>query len=252
MGNGIRGSAFVTISIDDGDPSDLATAELLNKFGLRATFYIPKGNPERGVLAPAQITEIASAFEIGGHTLHHLALVGVPETTAWDEIWGCKQWLEDLLGRPAVAFCYPRGKYNPVIRDFVMKAGFHGARTCKWNLNSFPADPFQAGVSTQAFSHSVGTQLRHALLEHNFRGISNFVKVHQMVSDWEIHFRKALDWVEIHGGIAHLYLHSCEIQDKHEWDKLARVFRDVANRKRIVPMTNGDLFHFWTKITEGH
>jgi peptidoglycan/xylan/chitin deacetylase (PgdA/CDA1 family) len=32
---------YVTISVDDGHPTDLRTVDLLHKYGLTATFYIP-------------------------------------------------------------------------------------------------------------------------------------------------------------------------------------------------------------------
>src|SRR2546422_1106628 len=81
-----RPSAFVTVSVDDGHPSDIATAALLCKFGLRATFYVPRINPERPVMAPPQIIELASMFEIGGHTLSHVQLPKLRGGLAWNEI----------------------------------------------------------------------------------------------------------------------------------------------------------------------
>ena len=51
----LNSTRFVTISVDDGDPRDFRTAELLDKYGLKATFYIPSRNPERPVMAESQI-----------------------------------------------------------------------------------------------------------------------------------------------------------------------------------------------------
>jgi len=241
-----RPSAFVTVSVDDGHSTDLTTADLLSKFGLKATFYIPRQNPERPVVEPLQMRELSTAFDVGGHTLSHTPLPELREDGGWNEIRGCKDWLEDLLGRPATSFCYPQGKHNRQLRNLVAKAGFVGARTCQFNLNFFPRDPFQAGVSTHAFPHSVAVQVRHALLQRNFRGLHGFVTINGMTTDWETHFRRVLDYVEINGGVAHLYLHSWEIQQRNEWDKLTRVFRDAARRKQIVPITNGELFSLAT------
>src|ERR1035437_1451077 len=98
---------YLTISIDDGHVMDLRTAELLSKYGLQATFYIPARNPERPVMSEVQIRELASAFEIGAHTLNHVPLKSLPESQAWAEISGSKQWVEDTIGKPAVSFCYP-------------------------------------------------------------------------------------------------------------------------------------------------
>lgn len=189
-----------------------------------------------------EIRELSATFDVGGHTLNHTPLPKLRRDGAWNEIRGCKYWLEDLLARPAVSFCYPQGKYNRQLRNMVAKAGFVGARTCQFNRNCVPTDLFQAGVSTHAFSHSVTVQVRHALLQRNLMGLIGFVTTHGMTTDWENHFRAALDHVEINGGVAHLYLHSWEIQQRNEWDKLTHVFRDAAGRKQIVPITNGELF----------
>jgi peptidoglycan/xylan/chitin deacetylase (PgdA/CDA1 family) len=241
-----RAPAFVTVSVDDGHSSDLMTAELLCKFGLKATFYVPRSNPERPVMGQSEIRELSTSFEVGGHTLSHTPLPRLRRDDAWNEIRGCKDWLEDLLGRPAVSFCYPQGKYNRELRSLVAKAKFLGARTCRFNLNGFPTDLFQVGVSTHAFSHSVTVQIRHALLERNLMGLIGFVKTNGMTTDWENHFRAALDCVEINGGVAHLYLHSWEIQQRHEWSKLTRVLQDAARRRQVVPITNGELFSLAT------
>lgn len=234
--------ALLTISVDDGHVSDLWSAELLCKFGLKATFYIPRTNPERAVITQRKLKELATEFEVGGHTLSHTQLPALTENRAWEEIRGCKDWLEDVLGRPVQSFCYPRGKYNRRVRELVKRAGFLGARTCHYNLNSLPQDAFEAGVSTEAFSHSVAVHLRHALVEGNYRGSVDFFRIHHLATDWEKHFRGALNWVESKGGVAHLYLHSWQIEDQNEWQKLERVLHDASARKGITPVTNADVF----------
>jgi peptidoglycan/xylan/chitin deacetylase (PgdA/CDA1 family) len=72
---------YVTVSVDDGHPTDLRTLELLQEHNLKATFYIPCANSERAVMTPSQIREIDKYCEIGGHTLNHLRLtkLGVEE-----------------------------------------------------------------------------------------------------------------------------------------------------------------------------
>jgi len=245
----IRRPAFLTVSVDDGHSSDLITAELLCKFGLKATFYIPRSNHERPVMEPSEIRELSTMFDVGGHTLNHTPLSKLPRDNAWNEIRGCKDWLEDLLGRPAVSFCYPRGKHNQRVRNLVATARFVGARTCDFNINSFPRDPFRVGVSTHAFSHSVAVQVQHALLQRNLMGLIGFVRTSRMTTDWESHFRRTLDYVETHGGVAHLYLHSWEIQQRNEWDKLTRVLQDAGGRTQVVPITNGKLFSLATAAT---
>jgi len=236
---------FVTISVDDGHPTDLRTAELLTRYGIAATFYIPVKNPEREVLSKAQIRELASRFEIGGHTLNHVALKSLPGDRAWAEVREGKTWMEDVLGAPLISFCYPRGKFDRQSVALVQKAGFLGARTCLLNLHDFPRNPFLWGVSTHACWHSQLIQVRHALLEGNFLGACNFFRVYKGAADWQTQFLHALDHMETHGGIAHLYLHSWEIDANGQWQKLEAVFRSIAERKALTTVTNGALFKLW-------
>ncbi len=236
---------FVSISIDDGHLADLRTAELLAKYGLAATFYIPASNAEREVLSQPQIRVIARQFEVGSHTFSHVSLDSIPERRAWMEICDGKIWLEQVLGQEVVSFCYPRGKFNRRLAKMVAQAGFVGARTCLMNLHDFPRDPFLWGVSTQGYSHRFIIHVRHALLQGNFGGISNFVRVYKGTTNWQEHFTRALDYVEMYGGVAHLMLHSWEIEANSEWPKLAMVFKGIAERKALVPSSNGALFRLW-------
>jgi len=235
----------VTISVDDGDPRDFRTAELLNKYGLEATFYIPSKNPERPVMTESQVRELAGSFEIGAHTVNHLPLKSMPDSQAWEEISGSKRWLEDLLGKPCVSFCYPRGKFNSSTPGLIKKAGFLGARTCLFNLHTFPRNPFLWGLSTHAYSHSKAIQLRHAALEGNVRGLLNFLGTYKGTTDWQQHFQLALDHVEKHGGIAHLYFHSWEVDELKQWDRIEATFAAISQRRGFTRVTNGKLFELW-------
>jgi len=237
--------AFVTVSVDDGHPTDLKTADLLKKYGLKATFYVPANNPEREVMPPALLREISSAFELGGHTTNHVPLPALPEDKARAEIVDGKKWLDDLTGKLSLAFCYPKGKFNRSVAQLVKQAGFAGARTCLFNLHEFPQDPFSWGVSTQAYSHSHTVQMRHALLEGNFSGAWNYWKIYQGAKPWQEHFQHALDHVAEHGGIAHLYMHSWEIDALGQWPILESAFRAITNQPVLTRVTNGELFELW-------
>jgi peptidoglycan/xylan/chitin deacetylase (PgdA/CDA1 family) len=231
---------YVTISIDDGHPTDVKTAELLEKYGLAATFYIPSKNAERPVMRSFDIREIARRFEVGGHTLNHTPLRFLRPERAWDEIRDGKSWLEHEVGRPVVSFCYPRGKFNGRLAAMVQQAGFLGARTCLLNVTSFPKNPFYWGASTHAGNHSV--------LEGNLAGVRNYFRTYDCATEWDTHFMHALDDVEVHGGIAHLYMHSWEIDESQHWAKLERVFESISARTSLTKITNGALFSLW----EGH
>src|SRR5467141_345594 len=95
----VKPATHITTSWDDGHPLDLRVAELLTKYGLRGTFYVPR-TAEHGTMTTAQIRELNAAFELGAHTLHHVVLTGATRQEAWQEIAGSKSWLEDNAGSP--------------------------------------------------------------------------------------------------------------------------------------------------------
>ncbi len=64
---------IVTMSWDDGHPLDCKLADLLHRYGIRATFYIPRRS-QLATLDERQVASLSEHFEIGGHTLDHLAL----------------------------------------------------------------------------------------------------------------------------------------------------------------------------------
>jgi peptidoglycan/xylan/chitin deacetylase (PgdA/CDA1 family) len=236
---------YVAISVDDGSKPDLRTAELLHKHGLQATFYVPARNPERPVITPSEVREIATHFEVGSHTLNHSPLRFLSERAAEREIREGKDWLEDVLGRSVVAFCYPRGKFNSRTPTLVKQAGFLGARTCLMCLTDFPRDPFLWGISSLAFRLSRTIQVRHALLEKNLAGLRNFVREYRGETDWRRHFSRSIEIVRSRGGVAHLNMHSWEIDEQSQWTDLESVFREIA-QSGLTPVTNGDLFRMWS------
>jgi peptidoglycan/xylan/chitin deacetylase (PgdA/CDA1 family) len=247
-----RAEAYLTISVDDGHPADLRSAELLTRFGLRATFYVPARNPERPLLPAGELRQIARDFELGSHTFNHAPLHRLESHEARREIAEGKAWLEDAIGAGVKSFCYPRGKFHAGTVQLVREAGFQGARTCMFNLNDWPDDPFRWGLSTHAYSHSAAVQVRHAALERNFRGVLNFVVTHRLARDWPRHFELALDAVERSGGIAHLYFHSWEIAAQNQWPLLERVLEQASRRTAFRRLTNGQLFDLWhTRVRQG-
>jgi len=57
--------------------------------------------------------------------------------------------------------------------------------------------------------------------------------------------------VEEHGGIAHLYFHTWEIEELGDWHKLELALRAVGKRQ-LTPVTNGTLFRLWSQpMAEG-
>jgi peptidoglycan/xylan/chitin deacetylase (PgdA/CDA1 family) len=235
---------YVTISVDDGHPTDLRTVDLLHKYGLKATFYVPGANGERTVMEACEIRKIDRQFEVGSHTLNHLRLTRLPAQTAWREICDGKKFSEDAVGHEVVSFCYPGGKFNHRVAAQVAAAGFLAGRTCRYFLNDYPKNPFVWDISTYANTCPAHVQLRHCLLESNFAGAYKYVTTFKARVPWAAQFICALEDVSREGGIAHLYFHSWEIDQNGEWDDLEGLFKAIA-RYSLTPVTNGFLYRRW-------
>jgi peptidoglycan/xylan/chitin deacetylase (PgdA/CDA1 family) len=234
--------AIVTISIDDGYPSDARAADLLNTLGYAATFYVPARNDEREVMDSSAVRRIADGFEMGAHGYNHRALPPLDQATARREIHDGREWLEDTISAPVTSFCYPRGKTNRRTVALVAEAGFAGARTTRGNVVSAPTDVFLAGATSQVFSHPRTIQVRHALLERNWAGATNYARIFRLATDWTDHFERGVSHVAARGGVAHLWFHSWELDDYDEWGRLEGLLARLKDGYDFRCLTNGEVF----------
>ncbi|MCG8636149.1 MAG: polysaccharide deacetylase family protein [Desulfobacterales bacterium] len=232
---------IVTTSWDDGSPEDLKMAELLHKYGLAGTFYIPVMNDERPVMHPREILALGKEFEIGSHTYHHRVLPGLPAREMRRQVLDGKRSLEQLLGREVPSFCYPKGKFSPKTIKCVKETGIRLARTTQaFNIN--PAcSRFSCGTSLQAFPERPAIHLRHGLKEFNFTGIYLYAAKLHLASNWESLAMNLFDLAAEKGGIWHLWGHSWEIEAYGLWKKLEAVFQYVSGREQPLYMTNGEM-----------
>jgi len=138
----------VSLSFDDARPSQIDTLlPLLNKYGVKATFYVTPQN------LPPRISEwrelVAAGHEVGNHTVSHPCSInfkfcranGLEEYSLdrmESEILDCNRQIETLLGVTPQTFAYPCGQtfvgrgtatrsYVPLIaRHFIAGRGFMG------------------------------------------------------------------------------------------------------------------------------
>jgi peptidoglycan/xylan/chitin deacetylase (PgdA/CDA1 family) len=223
---------IVTTSWDDGHKGDLVLAKLLDKYGIKGTFYAPQ-NYLDSPLDGEDLKVIDKTHELGAHTLTHPNLTRLSEDDVRREIVGSKEYLERVVGHTIRMFCYPTGQNNPRIRQIVKASGFVAARTCSHGDFSLPEDPFAWHVSLHA---SNGSPLSTCgIWKDNHLPFSSLL-------DWEIRARYLFDRAYTCGGVYHLWGHSWEIEEKSEWDKLERVLAYIAHRPNAMYLTNGQIF----------
>jgi peptidoglycan/xylan/chitin deacetylase (PgdA/CDA1 family) len=122
--------AWLTTSWDDGHPLDFKIADMLSRFGLTGTFYIPHSAPNI-TMSREQIRDLGSAFEIGSHTINHVFLDGATDEQARTEIIDSKAWVQDVMGKPCPMFCPPGGKFADRDIKLIREAGYSGSNWCR-------------------------------------------------------------------------------------------------------------------------
>jgi peptidoglycan/xylan/chitin deacetylase (PgdA/CDA1 family) len=239
-----RKQTIVTTSWDDGHPLDVRVAELLWKYGLKGTFYVPLKNNEHEVMEVNGIRALSSRFEIGGHTINHVDLTAVPARVAYSEIADGKKMMEDMIGGKLTIFAYPRGQYRSETRNMVRQAGFSGARNASWFHSEFPRDRYSIRPTLHIYPHSRPVHIGHLLKELNFKGLRDYLFIDKGAVGLKPLTITWLDRILSQGGILHLWGHSWEIDDLALWRELEEIISYIAQCKDVIHLTNGDILSY--------
>ena len=238
---------LITTSWDDGHVTDFRLAELLEKYNLQGTFYIPAANNERTVMSEEQIVSLSKKFEIGGHTLNHASLNKTSRTLFEREIKGCYHWLNNLLGEPPISFCFPRGAYNNEAIEYCFTTGFKILRTTEllnpwWNDNTSVVP-----TTLQVYPHPTFTYYKHLIKRVKLKSLLLYLKSNNL-SDLERLVTYYMDYIQLHGGCFHLWGHSWEIEENNLWSVLENLFDRMSNRVEFSYINNKEMLRY--KSTE--
>ena len=232
----------ITTSWDDGHPLDLRLAELLARYRLPGTFYVPLSN-SRPTLSPAEIRGLSQRFEIGAHTVNHVRLRGLADSQAQREVAGSKKQLEDILGKSCSIFCFPGGSYSKIHFRMLRDAGFVAARTVE--LLSFERPRTTHGIAVipttiQAYPHRTG-YLRNAVKRFSVEALSNLLHGGRRKS-WPAFAGVLLKRAADLNGVFHLWGHSWEIEETGQWQALDQTFAAISEYRQYASfVTNLEL-----------
>lgn len=234
---------IITTSWDDGFVLDDKIAELLSKYNLQGTFYIPKHNDERPVMDTRQLLSISAEFEIGGHTLNHVRLKTEDDEILEKEIKGSFNWLKQLLGYKPTSFCFPGGKYSDKALKAVFKYGYRLARTTE--LLSLHASKEKNLVATtmQVYEHSYRVYVTHLLKRKKIKNLLQWLTTNTASNLCKI-TESYLKIIEQKGGCFHLWGHSWEIEEYSLWNKLENLFKILSNNSQFLYIQNQQLLQY--------
>ena len=115
----------ITFSFDDGVLQDIRAIEILDKYGLKATFNLNSGkfgtkNPyefdgkivERTVIEPTQVEQAYKNHEVAVHTIGHFYLTQLPDSCITWQVEKDREMLECLTRKEIRCMAYPCGGIN--------------------------------------------------------------------------------------------------------------------------------------------
>lgn len=228
---------IITTSWDDGHPLDMKLLELVEKYNLKATFYVPVSNPEYPVMSGKHIRELAQHQEVGGHTLNHAYLNRLDEQQAAFEITEGKMILEEITGQSLTAFCFPGGKFSARDIDLIRKAGFLFGRTTRL-LSGIHPRLHLMDTTVQIYNHSSFTLLNHCFKHINLTSIqrnSFFVPFNKNFLKLAEHNLAQSNNTD---DVFHIWGHSWEIAQYNVWKQLEDLFRLISSFQNVVHLNN--------------
>ncbi len=139
--------AMVTLSFDDGFKTQYSVAKpILDKAGLKATFYITSGfldDEFDDYMTTSEMLAMQTAgYEIGGHTKNHIDLTTLTTPQVQDEVSGGRADLIAKGVKTVSSFAYPFGAYNDQAIQVVKDSGFTNARSVNSGFNDKNSNPY--------------------------------------------------------------------------------------------------------------
>lgn len=155
----------VVLTFDDGYVDAVKDVlPVLEPLGWPGTFFIISSRiGERAFLTAQQIRRLSAAgMDIGSHTVDHLELPSLSESSRAQQLTQSRKELEKVLGHPVRWFCYPAGRNDAASAASVEKAGYLLGYTTEGgsvlradSLSQLPRVRVSGGGSLQQFAASV-------------------------------------------------------------------------------------------------
>ncbi len=222
----------ITFSFDDGVLQDKKLIQILDRYGLKATFNLNSGRlgtvvmrrsylgeVELRYLEPLEIKDVYKNHEIASHTVTHPNLTALSEQTIKFQVEQDVRMLEELSGRKIKGLAYPCGGTNSneytakVLKDC---GCIQYARTNKMSFNfDLPKNPLLLDMSVHFAEKTKMFELAGAFLNGDFEKPVCF-------SIWGHAFELDEDYIS--------------------WEEFEEFCKYISNKKDVFYGTNAEVY----------
>ncbi len=215
----------LTFSYDDGNEQDRKLLEILNRYGMKATFNVNTGlNHDCGTwvyrnvlevhrLNLAECPELYAGHEMAVHGVYHYNLTELTSEECTAELQDNIAAITEIYGTVPVGMAYPYGVFNDVVVEELRRLGIGYGR---------------------------GTESSHCFAEQEdllrFRPTCHH--------DDEALFSLAEQFLQADAEtpqIFYIWGHSYEFEGNRNWDRLERLCERLAGRDDIFYGTNREV-----------
>lgn len=215
----------ITISSDDGVIQDKRFVDILNKYGLKATFNINSGmmynecvwvceGVEIRRMTAKECRKLFANHEIAAHSLTHPTLTALDDYMFERQIVGDKVNLETIFGRKITGFALPGGTSDKRLPDLCKRFGIKYVRgSCESKGFDVPENFYDISATVRYSNDEV------------FELIEDFINLNPASSK-----------------IMHIYGHSYEMDINNSWERFEAICRRISGRNDIFYGTNDEVY----------
>ena len=220
----------LTLSYDDGVEQDIKMIEILNKYGVKATFNINSGcySKEGKVfqlgtihrrMTHARALELYkdSGHEVAVHTYSHPWLEQLPPAMAAQEVIEDRKNLEADYGKLIRGMAYPYGTLNDTVVEILKNSGIAYSRTT---------------VSTGKFDIPTDWLRLPATCHHN---APNLMELAEKFVNMKVHE---------HPKLFYLWGHTYEFEANNNWNVIEEFCEYISGKEDIWYATNIDIYDY--------
>ena len=223
----------VTLSYDDGVRSDLRLADIIDKYGVKATFNICRsivGTSEDRLGTDDLLSLISRGHEIANHGDRHVALGISRHLDGIRDVLDCRTGLEEALDRIVTGFAYPdtmrniKGENYELIKSYLSALGMSYARLCGGDNDKFDLpDDFYAWMPTA---------------HHNNAEVFDYIDRFLSLDENKLYCATR------HPRLFYLWGHSFEFDRAGNWDRLEQICEKLSHKADIWYATNIEICEY--------